>query len=259
MNTAINVSKLVAEVNGLSLKNALQKVKRSMPQDNDMLNGAPTRPNLKAVAIEVKDNCLQTIATDGYHLAADEIMCFGGNETRLAIPRDYVETVIGFLDDDLTQIFADNTTISFQAGLNELEVPISEYEYPDIKKTSWWDQIPEKCAVLKRDALSWTSRAYTKKDLLITDLEIIFEKEATIKVAKYEDIQEKKFGYSGQNPPQPIIVNPSFIRNALKAINDKEIVVRYAGGHTPVIVHSAKSKYPIFYIMTKDRDHWARC
>ena len=226
-----------------TLKEMLRKVAYAASQDD-------TRRTLKGVLMSFKDGKLTMVATDGRRLALVE----SENEFPKDAERDIVlpskavselQRSLGGEDD--VSVLVQKSQVCFKLNNMMIYSKLMDDVYPNYRQV-----IPRETAEsievdrqLLLDALDRVS-VMTMDEAHSTKL--IFENGKLTITSASSDIGEAKdivpIKYAGEKIE--IMFNPTYVMDALKAIDDDSVIVHINDGHSPAVI---KCAIPFLYVL----------
>ena len=226
-----------------TFKEMLRKVAYAASQDD-------TRRTLKGVLMSFKDEKLTLVATDGRRLALVE----NENEFSKDAERDIVlpskavaELQRSLAGEEEASILVQKSQVCFRLGSVMIYSKLMEEAYPNYRQV-----IPKECAVqiaVDRQALL---DALDRASVMTMDeahsTKLIFESGKLTVTSAASDIGEAKdvvpIKYAGEKIE--IMFNPTYVMDALKAIDDDTVTIHLNDGHSPAVI---KCSIPFLYVL----------
>lgn len=226
-----------------NIKEMIRKVSYAASQDD-------TRRTIKGVLMRFKDEKLTMVATDGRRLAlVENEMEFPKDAERdIVLPSKAVSELQRSLSDEGdASIMVQKSQVCFSIGKVMIYTKLMEDAYPNYSQV-----IPKETAehiVVDRqlliDALE-RARVITVDEAHSTKL--VFDSGRLTVSSTASEIGEAKdevpIKYAGQTIE--IVFNPTYLMDALKAIDDNEVTVNIRDGHSPAVITCS---IPFLYVL----------
>jgi DNA polymerase-3 subunit beta len=233
----------IYNVSQATLKEMLRKTSYAASQDD-------TRRTLKGVLMSFRDAKLTMVATDGRRMALveKEIEFPQSSEKDIVLPSKAVAELQRSLsgDSDVT-IMVQQSQICFKLDGVQIYSKLMEDNYPNYRQV-----IPKECKEhisvdrqLLLDALDRAS-VMTMDEAHSTKLSFDCNKLTVSSAAS--DIGEAKddvaIKYAGEKIE--ITFNPTYVMDALKAIDDDDVIIDIKDGHSPAVI---RCSIPFLYVL----------
>ena len=157
-----------AEIDSKALNKALKKAKRFIDKKSACTNN---------ILLDFQENKLVVVSTDSVTLYKRHISTTGDLQGRYHIPTYNIMQVIKFESQDTTTIFtndtANDTVLQVLHGSQPLQLPISEWSFPDYAQVMPEQQPHQTISIDTKDwkaALNQLKKTYQKGDFLTISL-----------------------------------------------------------------------------------------
>lgn len=224
------------------LKEMLRKTSYAVSQDE-------TRRVLNGVYMRFQEQKLTMVATDGRRLALveKEVEYPQGADSDVVLPTKAVQELQRALSSEGdVKIKLQNTQIRFSLGSVTIFSKIVDEPYPNYKQV-----IPPECSQAISVDRQQLITALERVGVMSNDLhsaKLTFFENVLLISSSANDIGEAKdevpVKYCGEQID--IIFNPSYILDALKAIDDDEITFNLNDGHSPAVI---RCSIPFLYVI----------
>ncbi len=226
-----------------SFKEMLRKVSYAASQDD-------TRRTLKGVLVSLKDSKITMVATDGRRLAmVENELEFPKQEERdIVLPSKAVGELQRSLngDNDLT-LTVQKSQICFKLDNIIIYSKLIEDVYPNYKQVIP-KEIQQNIAVDRQLLLDALERASVMTMDEAHSTKLSFDNGILTVASAASDIGEAKdevpIKYAGEKIE--IIFNPSYVMDALRAIDDDEVTINLNDGHSPAVI---RCSIPFLYVL----------
>lgn len=226
-----------------NIREMLKKVSYAASQDD-------TRRTIKGVLIRFKDEKLTMVATDGRRLALveNEVEFPKNAERDIVLPSKAVSELQRTLSGEGdVAIMVQKSQVCFKIGKVMIYTKLMEDAYPNYSQV-----IPKETAEhiavdrqLLIDALE-RARVITIDEANSTKL--VFDSGRLTVSSTASEIGEAKdevpINYAGQTIE--IVFNPTYLMDALKAIDDNEVTLNLKDGHSPAVITCS---IPFLYVL----------
>jgi len=226
-----------------TLKEMLRKVAYAASQDD-------TRRTLKGVLMSFKDEKVTMVATDGRRLAMveNEIEFPKDAEKDIVLPSKTVaelqrslngETDVSVLVQKSQVCFKIDSTLIYSKLIDDVYpnyrqvIPRDTAEHISVDRQLLLDAL-DRASVMMMDEAHSTRLSFESGKLTVSS--------AASEMGEAKDVVPIK--YAGEKID--IMFNPSYVMDALKAIDDDEVVINLNDGHSPAVI---KCNIPFLYVL----------
>ncbi len=203
-----------------------------------------TRPALTGVYFNTSDNTLAIAATDGYRLAEKKLIDKVESEVKAIVPASSLQEVLRSISDDVeeVEISFNEDLVRFRLGEVEIISKLIDASFPDYQKLIPKDSNIE--AILNREELT-----------RVTKLAALFARSVGGSII-CETITPDTFSVKsianefGENDSKiettiekagKINLNSRFLLDALNALDEKELEIKFSDRIAPVVIRNKKN------------------
>lgn len=226
-----------------TFREMLRKVSYAASQED-------TRRTLKGVLLSFKDSKLTMVATDGRRLALveNEVEFPKNAERDIVLPSKAVSELQRTLTgDEEVEMLVQKSQICFKVGETLIYSKLIDDVYPNYKQVIPKD-MAEQIEVDRQSLLDAIDRASVMSVDEAHSTRLSFEKGKLTVSSAASDIGEAKdvvpVKYAGEKIE--IMFNPSYVMDALKAIDDDDVVIHLNDGQSPAVI---KCSIPFLYVL----------
>lgn len=226
-----------------TFREMLRKVSYAASQDD-------TRRTLKGVLMSFKDQKLTMVATDGRRLALVEKECeFPQDASRdIILPSKAVQELQRSLTgEETTSVKVQKSQIAVKVGSVMIYSKLIDDSYPNYRQVIPNDT-KEEIPVDRQLLLDALDRASVMTMDEAHSTKLIFSDGKLTVMSAASDVGEAKdevpIKYAGETIE--IVFNPSYVMDALKAIDDDEVTIHLKSGHHPALI---KCSIPFLYVL----------
>ena len=216
-----------------SIREMLRKVSYAASQDD-------TRRTIKGVLMRFKDEKLTMVATDGRRLALieSELEFPKDAERDIVLPSKAVSELQRTLSGEGdASVMVQKSQVCFKIGNVVIFTKLMEDAYPNYsqvipKETAEHINVDRQLLIdaLERARVVTVDEAHSTK--LIFDSGRLTVSSTASEIGEATD--EVPIKYAGQTIE--IVFNPSYLMDALKAIDDNEVTINLRDGHSPAVI-----------------------
>lgn len=230
-------------VSQATLKEMLRKTSYAASQDD-------TRRTLKGVLMSFRDSKLTMVATDGRRLALveKEVEFPQSAEKDIVLPSKAVAELQRSLSGEgEVSIMVQKSQICFKLESVQIYSKLMEDTYPNYRQV-----IPRECkehiSIDRQLLLDALDRASVMTMDEAHSTKLVFDGNKLTVTSAASDIGEAKddvaIKYAGEKIE--IMFNPSYVMDALKAIDDDEVIIDINDGHSPAVI---RCSIPFLYVL----------
>lgn len=197
-----------------------------------------TRPVLTGVNFKAQDNKLYVNATDSYRLASKTIDIKENQNFNITIPAKYLNEVIHSISNEKEITIAiDNQKISFIFGNSIIDTRLLDDSFPDTSRllpNSYLQTLTisskellnaiDRNSFIKSDGKNIVKLNISNEKIEITAANQLSSSFETVSVLKYE------------GDPLEISCSGKYLIDAIKAIDNDEIIIRFSGELKPMVI-----------------------
>ena len=224
-------------------KEMLKKVSYAASQDD-------TRRTLKGVLLSFKDGKITMVATDGRRLALVENELEFPKETEkdIVLPsKAVIELQRSMGEEGDISLMVQKTQIRFTCGGMTIYSKLMDDAYPNYKQVIP-KETQEHIEIDRQLLLDALDRASVMTMDEAHSTKLIFENGKLTVTSAASDIGEAKdvvpIKYAGEKIE--IMLNPTYVMDPLKAIDDDEVSINLNDGHSPAVI---KCSIPFIYVL----------
>lgn len=203
-----------------------------------------TRPALTGVYFNTSDNTLAIAATDGYRLAEKKLIDKVESEVKAIVPASSLQEVLRSISDDVeeVEISFNEDLVRFRLGEVEVISKLIDASFPDYQKLIPKDSNIE--AILNREELTRVTKlaalfARSVGGSIICETitpDIFSVKSIANEFGENDSKIETTIEKAGK-----INLNSRFLLDALNALDEKELEIKFSDRIAPVVIRNKKN------------------